>query len=156
MTTFPANKELVLDRLLDAPRHAVFRCWTEADLLKRWFAPAPWTVAEAKIEPRPGGANDITMQSPDGQAMPGRGVFLEVVPDERIVFTDAFSAGFEPGANLPFMVVSISLSDEAGKTRYQARVRHWSEDAKQQHETMGFHAGWGLCADQLEALARSL
>ncbi len=156
MTDFPRDRELVLERLLDAPRDAVYRCWTEADLLKRWFAPAPWSVAEAEIDPRPGGANNVTMRGPGGEEMPGRGVFLEVVPGVRIVATDAFAAGWEPGEGAPFMLSIITFADEGGKTRYTARVRHWSAEATRQHEAMGFHSGWGQCADQLEALARTL
>jgi uncharacterized protein YndB with AHSA1/START domain len=156
MNDFPSARELILDRLLDAPRQAVFRCWTEADLVKQWFAPAPFSVAEATLDPRVGGANSISMKTPDGQVMPSQGVFLEVVQDERIVFTDAFAAGWQPREGTPFMVVSITLSDEGRKTRYIARARHWSEESTQQHEAMGFHAGWSLCADQLEALARTL
>lgn len=156
MNDLPSTRELVLDRLLDAPRQAVFRCWTEAELVKQWFAPAPFTVAEATVDPRAGGANSISMMAPDGQVMPSQGVFLEVVKDERIVFTDAFAPGWQPREGMPFMVVSITLADEDGKTRYIARARHWSEESRQQHEAMGFHTGWGLCADQLEALARKL
>lgn len=156
MPDFPDDRELVLDRLIDAPRHNVFRCWTEADLLKQWFAPSPYSVAGATIEPRAGGANDITMRSPEGQDMLNRGVFLEVIPDERLVFTDAFASGFEPKDGAPFMVTTVELSDEAGKTRYVARARHWSTAAKEQHESMGFHTGWNTCADQLEALAKTL
>lgn len=150
------DRELVLDRLLDAPRAALWRCWTEADLLKRWFVPAPWSVADAVIDPRPGGAFDVTMRSPEGQDMPQRGVFLDLVPGARIVTTDAFTAGFVPGEGVPFMVATISFADEGGGTRYIARVRHWSAAARAQHEAMEFDAGWNQCADQLAALARTL
>lgn len=156
MSDFPSDRELVLDRLLDAPRKAVFRCWTEAELLKQWFAPAPWTITHVDIEPRPGGANNVTMRGPDGSEIPVKGVFLDVVPNEKIVSTDAFTAGWEPGEGAPFMVVVITFADEDGKTRYVARARHWTKETAEQHIQMGFHEGWNQCADQLEALARSL
>jgi uncharacterized protein YndB with AHSA1/START domain len=153
---FPDDRELVLSRLLGAPRAAVFRCWTEADLLKQWFAPKPFTTPVAELDVRMGGASLITMESPDGQEMPNAGVYLEVVPNEKLVFTDAFTSAWTPRDGAPFMVVILTFEDEAGKTRYTARVRHWTVEARQQHEAMGFHAGWGLCADQLEALAKTL
>lgn len=156
MTDFPAERELVLDRLIDAPRAAVFRCWTEAELLKQWFAPAPWTVAHAEVDARPGGANNVTMRGPDGTEMPAKGVFLEVVPNEKLVSTDAFATGWEPGDGAPFMVVVITFADEGGKTRYVACARHWTKETAEQHAAMGFNDGWNQCADQLEALARSL
>ena len=96
------------------------------------------------------------MQSPDGLKFPNAGIYLEVVPNKRLVLTDAFTAGWSPKDGPPFMVAIISFGDEAGKTRYEARVRHWTTEAQAQHETMGFHKGWGQCADQLEALAKTL
>jgi uncharacterized protein YndB with AHSA1/START domain len=54
------------------------------------------------------------------------------------------------------MVATITFEPEAGKTRYTAVVRHWSEADKKKHEEMSFHQGWGICADQLEALAKTL
>lgn len=153
---FPAERELVLSRLIDAPRDKVYRCWTEPDLLKQWFAPQPFTTSEARLDVRPGGANVVTMQSHDGLKFPNAGIYLEVIPNERLVLTDAFTAGWSPKDGPPFMVAIISFADEAGKTRYEARVRHWTAEARIQHETMGFHKGWGQCADQLEELAKTL
>jgi uncharacterized protein YndB with AHSA1/START domain len=156
MTTPTNERELVLNRLIDAPRHAVWRCWTEPELLRQWFAPKPWTTPRVEVDLRPGGAYNTTMADPDGKEFPGDGTYLEVVPDTRLVFTDAMTAGFVPIDGQPFMVASIELSDEGGKTRYIATARHWSTEAREQHEKMGFHEGWGQCADQLEALAKTL
>jgi uncharacterized protein YndB with AHSA1/START domain len=84
------------------------------------------------------------------------GVYLEVVPNERLVFTDAYIRAWEPSHNL-FMTVVLTFEDAGpGKTRYVATVKHFTVAGREQHEQMGFHQGWGLCADQLEALAASL
>jgi uncharacterized protein YndB with AHSA1/START domain len=147
--------ELSLTRLIDAPRAKVFRCWTDPELLKQWFAPAPYTTPKAELDVRPGGANLIVMRGPDGQDMPNRGQYLEVVPDTRLVFTDAYVGDWQPSAK-PFMTVILTFADEAGKTRYTARVRHWTAEDKAAHEAMGFEQGWGICADQLAALAKTL
>ena len=143
--------ELSLTRLIDAPRAAVYRAWTATELLTRWFAPLPYTTPHAELDVRPGGANLIVMKSPDGQEMPNRGTYLEVVPNEKIVFTDAYVGDWAPSPK-PFMTVILTFEDEAGKTRYTARVRHWTAEDKETHEKMGFHQGWGICADQLTAL----
>ncbi len=82
------------------------------------------------------------------------GVFLEVVPGRRIVSTDAFRAGWVPQG--PFMVAVTDFIEEGGKTRYRATARHWTAEAREQHETMGFAEGWGKCTDQLEALLKKL
>lgn len=145
------DRDLVLTRLIDAPRGRLFEAWTRPELLKQWFAPLPYTTPFAELDVRPGGANLITMRGPDGVDMPNRGIYLEVVPNERLVFTDAYVEAWVPSAK-PFMTVILTFEEEAGKTRYTARVRHWTVEDKEAHETMGFHEGWGRCADQLEAL----
>lgn len=155
MTAAPtADFELVLDRLIDAPRAKVWRCWTEPELLKQWFVPRPWSVSAVEIDVRPGGASNVTMRDPDGNDYPNPGVYLEVVPQQKLVFTDAFAAGWVP--RKPFFVGVLTFADEGGKTRYIARARHWTAEDRDNHEKMGFHEGWGQCADQLEELARTL
>jgi uncharacterized protein YndB with AHSA1/START domain len=151
----PADRELMLSRLLNVPRNKVFRAWTQPDLMKRWFAPHPWTTPIVETDVRTGGSSLIVMRSPDGQEFPNRGVYLEVVPDERLVFTDAFTTAWEPSQK-PFMTAVLTFEDEAGKTRYTVRVRHWSVADKEAHEKMGFYQGWGQTTDQLEALALTL
>jgi uncharacterized protein YndB with AHSA1/START domain len=151
----PSSRDLVLTRLIDAPREAVYRCWTEPQLIKQWFAPKPFTTPFAETDVRPGGASLITMRSPESQDMPNAGVYLEVVPNEKLVFTDAYTRAWEPSEN-PFFTVVLTFEEEGGKTRYTAIARHWSEETRKQHEEMGFHQGWGLCTDQLEALAKTL
>ncbi|MBV9117593.1 MAG: SRPBCC family protein [Acetobacteraceae bacterium] len=152
MTAAPSSdRELVLTRLIDAPRAAVFRAWTDPDLLKRWFAPRPYTTPVAELDVRPGGASLVVMRSPDGREMSNRGVYLDVVENERLVFTDAYTQAWEPSQK-PFMTVILTFEDEGGRTRYTARVRHWTAADREAHEAMGFHEGWGRCADQLAAL----
>lgn len=73
------------------------------------------------------------------------------MPNERLVFTDAYMQAWEPSAK-PFMTVMLTFENEAGGTRYTARVRHWTVADREAHEKMGFHPGWGQCADQLAAL----
>ncbi len=150
-----APHELVLTRLIGAPRRNLWRCWTEPDLLKQWFAPLPWTTPQAELDVRPGGSSRITMRSPEGQEFANPGVYLEVVPEQRLVVTDAYTEAWMPSAK-PFMTLVLTFADEAGGTRYMARVLHWTAEDKHTHVTMGFHEGWGRCADQLAELAASL
>jgi len=154
-TTPIGERELVLTRLIDAPREKLFRAWTEVELLKQWFAPLPWTTPHAELDVRPGGANLVVMRGPDGNEFPNRGVYLEVVANERLVFTDAYTQAWEPSGK-PFMTVILTFEDEGGKTRYTARVLHWAIADREAHEKMGFHEGWGRCTDQLAALAANL
>jgi len=151
-----ADRELVLTRLINAPREKVYRAWTDSEILKKWFAPLPYTTPVAELDVRPGGANLIVMRGPDGKDMPNRGVYLEVVPNERLVFTDAYVRAWEPSEK-PFMTVIITLEDLGdGRTRYTALVRHWSIADREAHEKMGFHEGWATCAEQLAAVVADL
>ena len=150
-----SDRELVLNRLIDAPPEKVFRAWTEPELLKQWFAPLPYTTPVAELDVRPGGANFIVMRGPDGTDLPNRGVYLEVVENRRLVLTDAFVSAWEPSEK-PFMTLVLSFENEGGKTRYVARALHWTVEDREAHERMGFHEGWGQCADQLAALVAKL
>lgn len=92
----PANRDLMVTRIIDAPPAAVFRAWTDPALLCRWFTPPPFVTEPAELDVRPGGANLVTMRGPDGAKMPCRGVYLEVVENERLALTDAFAQAWEP------------------------------------------------------------
>lgn len=146
---------LSLTRLIPAPRQALWRCWTEPELIKQWFTPRPWTTPVVEVDVRPGGRSHMIFRGPAGEEFPNDGVYLDVVPQERLVFTDAYSEPWVPSAK-PFMTGIISFADEAGGTRYMARVLHWTAEDMARHEQMGFQEGWGKATDQLEALARSL
>jgi uncharacterized protein YndB with AHSA1/START domain len=148
---FPSDRELVLTRLIDAPREKLYRAWTDPTLLTQWFAPKPWTTPRAELDVRPGGATLVVMADPEGNEFPNPGVYLEVVPNERLVVTDAYTTAWEPSEK-PFMTAIITFEDEGDKTRYTARARHWTQADREAHEKMGFHEGWGKCADQLAAL----
>src|SRR5437868_3427446 len=122
----PSNdRELVLTRLINAPRAKVYRAWTDPKLMMQWFAPKPYTTPRAEVDVRVGGANLIVMADPQGNEMPMRGVYLEVVPNEKLVFTDAYTQAWVPSAK-PFMTVVLTFEDVGGKTRYTARVGHWT------------------------------
>jgi len=148
--------ELRLERVLDAPPETVFRAYTDPAILSQWFAPKPWTISDAVVEPHAGGRFNFVMHGPDGERFPNSGVFLEVIPNRRLISTDAFTPEWKP-AGQPFMVARIDLEPTGnGRTRYIATASHWNEDAMKQHEAMGFHEGWGQVADQLAELIKTL
>jgi len=150
--TASSDRELVLTRIINAPREKVYDAWTQPELMKQWFTPRPWTTPVVETDVRPGGASLIVMRGPDGNEFPNRGVYLEVVPNERLVFTDAYAKAWEPSEK-PFMTVMLTFEDAGdGKTKYTARARHWTVADREAHEKMGFHPGWNKATDQLEAL----
>jgi uncharacterized protein YndB with AHSA1/START domain len=150
-TTTTEGNDLVLTRIIDAPRARVFRAWTDPVLVKQWFAPAPWSTPVVEVDVRSGGSNLIVMRSPEGKDFPHHGVYLDVVENERLVFTDAYKNAWEP-SDKPFMTCVLTFEEHGGKTKYSARMRHWNAADRETHENRGFHAGWTQCTEQLAAL----
>lgn len=149
-------RELVIARKLKASPAALYRCWTDPKLIPQWFCPKPWRAEVASLDLRAGGASRMTFHGPNGESFPNDGVYLELVPDRKIVFTDAFGEGWIPQGK-PMFVGEITFEDAGcGETLYVARARHWTDEAAQQHVEMGFHEGWGIVAEQLEQVAQGL
>ncbi|EMG12072.1 putative toxin-antitoxin system, toxin component [Leptospira interrogans serovar Grippotyphosa str. LT2186] len=96
--------DLVLERIIDVPRELVWKVWTTPEHLKPWFCPSPWKTIDCEIDLRPGGIFRTTMQSPEGENFPNLGCYLEIIPNERLVWTDALQPGFRPSPdpNHPF------------------------------------------------------
>lgn len=147
---------LAIERIIDAPRAIMWRCWTDPDLLKEWFCPKPWRVPEADFDLRPGGRMNTVMEGPNGERMENSGIFLEIKPFERLTFTDAYRENFVP-AESSFMTGFVELSDaDNGKTRMVWGARHSNEDDKKKHLEMGYEKGWDVAASQLDELAQSI
>jgi uncharacterized protein YndB with AHSA1/START domain len=147
------NHDLSISRLLRAPRAALWRAWTDPAELKQWWCPKPWTTEVRAFDLRPGGAFHTFMRGPDGGSSDNPGCFVEIVREERIVFTSMLVGGWRPATPwMPFTAV-ITMADEDGGTRYGARVMHPDAATQKRHEEMGFYEGWNVCIDQLDALA---
>jgi uncharacterized protein YndB with AHSA1/START domain len=147
--------DLVLDRFVDVPVDLVWKAWTEPEHLKVWFCPKPWYVSDCEIDLRPGGKFRTVMRGPAGEMHDNTGCFLEVVPKQRLVFTDALGPHYRPTGG-GFMTAIVELRPEGTGTRYTATALHPDEAKRQQHEAMGFHQGWGTALDQLVAHVKSL
>ena len=147
--------DLVLTREINAPREILYQCWTTPAHLVEFFVPKPHRVTACTLDVRPGGACNTTFDV-DGNIMENNGVYLEVIPNEKLVFTDAYTAGWKPAPE-PFMTAIILFEDlGGGRTKYTAIARHRNKDAAATHKQMGFYDGWGTVVDQLEAYARGL
>lgn len=149
------TRDLVLQRDVDVPRELVWAAWTRPEHVRKWFVPAPWTIADCEIDLRPGGVFRTIMRSPEGKEFPNLGCYLEIVPNERLVWTDALLPGFRP-AETPFFTAILTLEATAGGTRYTAMAMHRDEAGRKKHEEMGFHDGWGTVLDQLVAYVKTM
>lgn len=133
-----APRELVITRVFDAPRHLVFKAWTEPERLMRWWGPHGCTTTSCKLDVRVDGSWRICMRLPNGIEVWQQGAYREIVEPERLVFTYAFEdAAGKPGHQT---LVTVTFADDRGKTRltvHQAifesvevrndHVRGWNE-----------------------------
>jgi uncharacterized protein YndB with AHSA1/START domain len=142
--------DLVLERDIDVPVDLVWKAWTTPAHLRQWFVPKPWTITACEMDLRPGGLFSTVMRSPEGQEFPNVGCYLEVTPNERLVFTDTLLAGYRPSPN-PFFTAVLQLASNGSGTRYTAIAIHGNESTRKKHEDMGFHHGWGTVVDQMVA-----
>ncbi len=161
MNTDPVSRhqqspfDLVLERVVRTSAADLWRGWTEAEVLKKWFTPAPWVTTDAEIDPVPGGIFRTVMQGPDGERNEGSGCVLEAVQARRFVWTSALGPGFVPAAPVEdgfHFTAIIEFLPASGGTLYRATGRHSSEADARAHAEMGFEAGWGAALDQLVAL----
>jgi uncharacterized protein YndB with AHSA1/START domain len=140
---------LKLSRVLHAPRETVFKAWSSADHVKRWFAPDPYTVPDAKVQMHVGGPFDVCMRSPIGEEHWTRGVFVEVTPHSRLVID--MHAVDSAGAPLFRAYTEIDFFDALGGTRMEVvQTYTFIDPALAAPMVAGAPIGWGLTLDQLE------
>ena len=167
MTTLNIDPELDLsfERTIEVPLELVWNAWTTPELLMPWFCPMPWKTVECEIDLRPGGRFFTVMQSPDGKTHPSSGCYLEIIPNQRLVWTSALEPGYRP-ANIPEtapghecaelpMTAMIVLEPHSTGTKYTAIVKHRDRAGRNRHEAMGFKEGWGAALDQLVSMIKS-
>jgi uncharacterized protein YndB with AHSA1/START domain len=150
--------DLVFERIVDVSPELVWAAWTTPEHLKHWFTSAPWKTIDCEIDLRPGGLFRTVMCSPEGQEFPNVGCYLEVIPNEKLVWTNALQPGYRPisqsseknSGDFPFTAV-IALEPHEQGTKYTALVIHSNQEDCKKHEDMGFYDGWGKALDQLVA-----
>lgn len=141
------RRDLTITRKLKAPRALVFRAWTEPKHLAQWFGPRGFTIPECAVDARIGGGLTIVMQAPDGARHPMRGIFREVVQNERLSFTNiALDAD---GEKLLEGMTTVTFADEGSGTRMTLMT--YAEGAAGIVERMldGMEAGWSQSLDKL-------
>jgi uncharacterized protein YndB with AHSA1/START domain len=156
-TTANPDLDLELQRVIRAPRHEVWRAWTEPALLERWWTPAPTQTRVDLLDVRPGGGF-VTRMSDDGvEFVPHTdSVFLVVEPDRRLVWTNAVDSDWRPAAPQPVpLTAEIEFVDHPDGTDYRVTVRHGEPAHRTLHEQLGFFDGWGSVTEALAELVES-
>jgi len=159
-STGPGEQAIVVTRILDAPRRAVFEAWTEPERLKRWWGPRGFTAPVTETDPRIGGKYLRGIRSPDGRDFFNTGVFREIVEPERIVATDSFldaegnavpaSHYGLPGDWPAGTVMTVTLEEREGRTVLTVREDGIPKEMRAPAEA-GMRASVDRLAEYLEA-----
>lgn len=145
----PSEREISMTRVFDAPRHLVFEAWTKPELLKRWlYGPEDWKLAHCAIDLRPGGALRFEWRHQDGNHMGFSGVYREIAPPARLVFTEIWDDDWTGGETL----VTITFAEHAGKTTLTQTVLYSSHAARDAALKTGMEHGAAQSYDHLAEL----
>ena len=138
---------LVIARVFPAPPELVFRAWSSAEHLRHWFCPAAYTVPDARVDFRVGGAFDICMRSPQGQDHWTRGRYTEIVPHSRLIID--MNAVAERDRVLFRAYTVVRFTEERGGTRLEVTQSYTLFDFAAAAMIQGAPLGWGQTLDRL-------
>ena len=144
------DRTIIITRVLDAPRERVFEAWTRPEHLTKWFGPRDFSAPDVSVDLRPGGTWRVCIRSPEGRDYWMHGVYREIVPPERLVFTHVWEEGHDsPGHET---TVSLTFEDQGGKTKltfHKAVLESVAERISQ-------GTGWSECLDRLAQLLATM
>jgi uncharacterized protein YndB with AHSA1/START domain len=144
-----AEREVVITRVFDVPARFLFEAWSKPEHVRQWFGPKGWPITLCEIDFRVGGRFRFAMTGLDGkQNTPFGGTYLEIVPNRRIVYDNAFEL---PGAET--MIVTVTFDEKLGKTTLTIRTLFASVAMFNEHVGGGFVEGVGSGLDQLADVA---
>jgi uncharacterized protein YndB with AHSA1/START domain len=141
------EREIVITRLFDAPPEVVFEAWTDPEHLAQWWGPEGFTNPVCELDVRVGGSWHIVMRAPDGAMYPCRGVYLEIVAPERLVFTNI--AVNDEGTPVLDGLTTVTFEEEAGTTRLTVRTRAVALAPGAVEKLAGMDTGWSMSLDRL-------
>lgn len=124
--TTPTDTEIIMTRVFDAPRRMVFDAWTRTELVQRWYGARGWNIYECDIDLRVGGRWRFVWRGPDGTDMAAGGTYLEIVPPERLVYSESFDDHWYPGESL----VTHVLLEQDGRTTLTTTLRYPSQKVR--------------------------
>jgi uncharacterized protein YndB with AHSA1/START domain len=150
--TLPTDEQILITREFDAPRHLVYRAWTTPDLVRRWWPGKRGRMTVAEIDLRVGGRWRYAMEAEGGHEVAFNGEFREIIPDERLVYTEAYEA--MPDAEAA--VNTITFTEADGRTTLTILVQHATREQRDGHIGSGMEGGMQEGMDLLEEIAVSL
>jgi uncharacterized protein YndB with AHSA1/START domain len=149
--TLPTDEQILITREFDAPRHLVWKAWTEPELIGRWWSGNRGETTVAEIDLRVGGTWRCVMVTDDGFVAAFHGEYREIVPNERIVATEVYEGMPEAEA-----LNTVTFAEADGRTTLTMLVEHASKEARDAHIASGMEAGMREAMDMLEGVANAL
>jgi|HubBroStandDraft_2_1064218.scaffolds.fasta_scaffold01903_4 uncharacterized protein YndB with AHSA1/START domain len=149
--TTPTDCEIMITRVFHAPQRLVFEAWTNPKHVPRWMlGPAGWTMPVCEIDFRPGGAWHFLWRHSDGTEMEMRGLYREVKPPERVVYTECW------GGDWPETLDTLVLSEESGKTTATLTLLYPSKEARDLALKSGMQDGMVATFARLDKILPSI
>jgi uncharacterized protein YndB with AHSA1/START domain len=136
--TLPSDWEIVMTRVFDAPRSLVFEAFTKPEHVKHWWGIRNMTLPVCEMDLRPGGAWRRVLRKPDGTEVTFKGVYREVVPPERLVYTECYD---DPGVGSPEWLTTVTFEEQDGKTKWTGTCLHSSVEVRNGHLQSGMEEG---------------
>jgi uncharacterized protein YndB with AHSA1/START domain len=151
MTDDTSDRVAIITRVFDAPARLLFDAYRKCEHIKRWFGPVGWPVTLCEIDFRVGGRYRFAMTGDSGvQNTPFGGEYLEIVPNQKIVFDNGFEGSAEK------MIMTVTFEEAAGKTTLTIHTLFATKAMHDSHVGMGFLAGTNSALDQLADLVATL
>lgn len=156
--TYPGNREILITRTVEAPRHLVYRAWTTPDLVRKWWAGRRGEMTVVDMDFREGGAWRYVMVASGGFEVAFHGTYREIVPNERIVHTEVMeTAGVGRDSEEGAVVNTVTFSDaDGGATLVSIRTDAGSKEIRDMIAQSGMEGGVREQFELIEALAQAL
>jgi uncharacterized protein YndB with AHSA1/START domain len=151
--TLPTDEQILITREFDAPRHLVYRAWTEPELVRRWWSGQRGSVTSVEIDLRVGGSWRYVMVANEGLEVAFHGEYREIVPDERLVMTEVYEGAPEPD-DAPLQ--TVTFADLDGRTAVAVLMECATRELRDAIIESGMEAGLQEAMDALEQVAISL
>lgn len=155
VVSLPSDTEIVITREFDAPRHLIWKAWTTPELVKRWWHANRGTVVQADIDLRVGGRWRWVSVTDRGQEVAFRGWYREIVPDERLVYTEMFEAVQQSEDDEGTLNTATLVDLGSGRTLLTVHTQAWSREVRDMIIGSGMEAGMQDALDLLEQVAQA-
>lgn len=149
------TQDVVITRTFNAPRKLVFEAWTDPQHLQQWWGPHGFDNPRCEVDLRPGGIMLIHMRGPDGEIYPDRGIFHEIVPPERLVFTSTAFDDEHGEAQLQ-VLTTVTFAEQNGKTMLTLRAHVLKASPEVMEALAGMEQGWSESLEKLEAVLKGV